>query len=89
MFLPVNCVAELRRGRERSTHRESEGHLFERERQRLWSVKCVICDRICDGLKCFDDHLAGKKHRRRVEMINVEVKGFCHGFFGDHEDCKK
>ena len=84
------CGGVKTRTREKlKTHRESEGHLFERERQRLWSVKCVICDRICDGLKCFDDHLAGKKHRRRVEMINVEVKGFCHGFFCDHEDCKK
>lgn len=77
---------------ERKTHRESEGHMFEMERQRLWSVKCVVCDRICDGLKCFDDHLAGKKHRRRLVMLNdnnVKIKGFCHGFFCDHEDCKK
>ena len=74
--------------KELELHKQSEGHVFERERQRLWSVKCVICKVMCDGLKCYEDHRAGKKHRRIAEKIDLsQVEGFCHGFFCDHLEC--
>ena len=40
----------------------------------LWSVKCGICKVMCDGLKCYEDHLAGKKHRRIAEVPVVAAE---------------
>ena len=52
--------------RDSEEHRESEGHVYERERQRFWVMKCLLCKVACDGLNCFEDHVKGNKHRRTI-----------------------
>ena len=77
--------------KEWSEHWDSEGHGYEEERQRFWMFKCVVCNINCDGFKCFEDHVAGKKHRRRVEasgLLKPEMhEWFCGGFLCSHPEC--
>ena len=76
------CLVEDMPRPVRSDHCQSEGtdaHMFETERQESWFHYCTVCDKYCSGYSSFGDHIAGRKHRRKVKLLGLEKKGYCLG----------
>ena len=57
----------------------SEAHLYETERQKGWCHHCVVYNKQCLGLTAFEDHVCGKKHKKKVKLLGLDKEGYCLG----------
>ena len=63
-----------------TTLKASAEHEFESRRQESWFHVCVVCDSRCSGYSAFRDHVAGKRHRKKLRLHLWPVtKGYCMG----------